>query len=311
MAIATQNEIGAPATRQARRELPYMVATYALPVLGAVAAIGFFDVLPFGWIELSLLAVMYSITMLGVEGGYHRLFTHRSFRAGAAVRAAFAIAGSMTAQGPVIRWAAVHRLHHDRSDEENDPHSPYIVRDRRVGLLRGLWNSSFGWLFVEGSWLGLDIRSYPQDLLKDRLLVRLSMSYFTWVLLGLAVPALVGGLLHWSWQGAISGFLWGGLVRILLTHMATASVNSVCHVVGTQPFRTGDQSRNNWLLALPTFGESWHNTHHAFPGVAILALRWWQPDFCGRIIWLLERFGLVTHVNRTSSRMIAVKRRSS
>lgn len=296
------------AAAAARRERPFMVATYLLPLLGSVAAVVLFPYLPFGWVELALCVCLYLVTLLGVEVGYHRLFTHRSFEASPALRAFLAIAGSMAAEGPPIRWAAVHRVHHDHSDCPGDPHSPHCRDDQRLGRLRGLWNGSFGWLFVEGSWLGLDLTHYPKHLLRDRPLVWIQMRYFLWVGLGLALPTLIGGLAHRSWLGAVSGFLWGGMVRIFLTHLAIASVNSLGHVMGAQPFRTNDDSRNIGLLALPTLGGSWHNTHHAFPGVAIVGLRWWQVDLAGLFVRVASFCGLVRRFNVANQEMIESKR---
>src|SRR5262249_27236935 len=148
----------------ARREQPFMIATYVVPLLGSIAALVLFPYLPFGRVELTLCVSLYVITLLGIEVGYHRLFSHRSFEASPATRALLAIAGSMAAQGPPLRWAGVHLIHHDHSDRPGDPHSPHCRQDQRLGLIRGLWNGSFGWLFVEGSWLGLDISKYPQHL---------------------------------------------------------------------------------------------------------------------------------------------------
>jgi stearoyl-CoA desaturase (Delta-9 desaturase) len=292
----------------ARRERPFMTATYILPLLGTIAAVAWFDRLPFGWIEAGLCVCFYVLTMLGIEVGYHRLFAHRSFEAPAVTRGFLAIAGSMAAQGPPIRWAAVHRAHHEHSDRPGDPHSPRWRGQERLGLIRGLWNGSFGWLFVKGSWLGLDLARYPRHLLRDPQLVWINMHYFHWVGLGLALPALIAGLAHGSWPGAVSGFLWGGMVRILLTHLAIASVNSLGHVVGGQPFRTHDGSRNIGLLALPTLGASWHNTHHAFPGSAVVGLRWWEIDPAGFCVRVASRLGLVSRFNVANKHMIDSKR---
>lgn len=246
---------------------------------------------------MGLLIAMYSLTTFGIGIGYHRLLSHRSFQTSAPIRALFAILGSMAGQGPPLFWAAVHRRHHKYSDQPGDPHSPNLHGGGVWGVLRGFWHAHTGWLFVHeitdwGRWI--------PDLLQDRLLFRINRLYFLWMLLGLAIPATIGGLLSGTWRGAGLGMLWGGLVRMFLLHHSTWGINSVTHLWGTRPYKSNDYSRNNALVALMTYGEGWHNNHHAFPHSALHGLRWWQVDISGLVIRTLQACGLAWDVKRPS-----------
>ncbi|MEM0914911.1 MAG: fatty acid desaturase, partial [Planctomycetota bacterium] len=223
---------------------------------------------------------MSTLTSFGIAVGFHRLCTHRSFATPAWLRYAFAAAGSMAVQGPVIHWCAEHRKHHQHSDTEHDPHSPHMSRDGSWGegtwaTLRGAYHAHIGWLFA-GHSKGLG--KYAADLRADRALVLADKHFVMWVLIGLFLPGVLAGLITMSWWGVLLGFLWGGLVRVLLVHHVTWSVNSVCHLWGTKPFDSHDESRNNALVAFLSFGDGWHNNHHAFPASARHGLRWWEVD---------------------------------
>jgi stearoyl-CoA desaturase (delta-9 desaturase) len=245
-----------------------------------------------------LLLAMYSINILGIGVGFHRLFAHRAFRTIAGVRALLAVAGSMAAQGPLLYWAAVHRRHHSYSDRPGDPHSPHLHEPGSWRAVVAFWHAHMGWLFTPEVH---DFGLYIPDLLRDRLLVRMNRLYFLWVALGLAAPAAAGAWLNGGWSGAAQGLLWGGVVRIALTHHTTWSVNSICHIYGSRPFRTKDYSRNNPFMALVAFGEGWHNNHHAFPSSAMHGLRWWEIDFSGYAIRTLEFLHLAWDVKRPSA----------
>jgi stearoyl-CoA desaturase (delta-9 desaturase) len=215
-----------------------------------------------------------------------------------------AIMGSMAAEGPVIHWVSNHRRHHSYSDRPGDPHSPHLHGDSVWGQLKGLWHAHVGWLFskeVTNSLL------FSKDLIKDCALLRINRLYWWWVLLGLVIPGVLGGLLTWSWLGILSGMLWGGLVRIFFVHHATWSVNSITHMYGSRPFETNDHSTNNGFLAIITGGEAWHNNHHAFPNSAMLGLSRRQVDFGGWFIRALERTGWIWDVNVPSDTRINEK----
>ena len=212
--------------------------------------------------------VPWLIIGMGVTVGYHRYFTHQAFETGSPVRLVLAILGSMSAQGPLVAWVSTHRRHHQLSDREGDPHSPNLNEPGIRGRLKGIWHAHFGWMSSHA--LPNPMR-YARDILRDRLLMRISRMYYCWVALGVLLPGIVLGLVRGNVYGFLSGCLWGGFLRIFVTSQFVWSINSLCHSIGSRPFRTREQSTNNALLALPTCGEAWHNNHHAFPKSARLA----------------------------------------
>jgi stearoyl-CoA desaturase (delta-9 desaturase) len=275
----------------AARRLAYV--TVGVPTLGTVAAVLFTLRYGFGWVDFGLLAGMYVITSLGVEGGFHRFFSHRSFSARPVVTSLWGIAGSMAAQGPVLFWVATHRQHHAFTDREGDPHSPRPLGNDRWARLRGLWHGHVGWLFKvrRQNWA----KRVP-DLVRDPLVMRLNQYYFVWVLLGLALPTLLGWLLTGTMRGAVGGLLWGGLVRIFLLDHVTWAVNSIGHTLGNRPYPTRDGSRNVPPLAPLSVGGSWHNNHHARPSLAHNRHGFWQFDPTGTVIRVMDTLGLVSDV---------------
>ena len=284
----------------------FALATVLIPFLGSVLAIGLLWRSGIGAVEVGLLVSMYALTVVGIEIGFHRHFSHRAFQASLPVRVILAILGSMAAEGPVIHWVSNHRRHHQYSDQMGDPHSPHLHAEKKLGGLRGLWHAHVGWLFeseLTNSML------YAKDLLRGSAITKINQMYLIWVILGLAIPAVLGGVLTWTWMGICQGFLWGGLVRIFLVHQVTWSTNSIVHVYGSRPFDTNDCSMNNIWLALPTFGGSWHNNHHAFSNSAITGLKWWQIDLSGWVIRTLEFAGLVWDVKTPTVEMIEAQRR--
>lgn len=236
--------------------------------------------------EISLGLFLFAITGVGISVGFHRLFTHRSFECFSGVKWGLGIAGSMAAQGPLFYWVETHRIHHQSSDREGDPHSPHEYGSGIISIFRGWLHAHCGWMFRWRS--ERSSRTIP-DLLRDPVAVRIDRYYLLWVALGLIGPGVAAAWLMGSLRGFFTGFLWGGLVRIFLVHHVTWSINSICHLFGTQRFHTGDQSRNNLLCALVSFGEGWHNNHHAFPNSARHGLRWWEID---PGYWLIRCFRL-------------------
>ncbi|MBC9716497.1 acyl-CoA desaturase [Streptomyces sp. TRM66268-LWL] len=277
------------------RRLAYL--TVCIPAAGFAAAVAFAWTYGFSVTDGALLAGMYLVTALGVEGGLHRFFSHKAFAAGPVVTTVWGIAGSMAAQGPILFWVATHRMHHAHTDREGDPHSPRPIGTDRLARLRGLWHGHVGWLFTvrRSGWSG-----HVPDLMANRTVMRLNRHYFTWVALGLLLPAVVGGLVSGSASGAVSGLLWGGLARIFLLDQVTWGVNSIGHTLGNRPYRTRDNSRNVAALAPFSVGGSWHNNHHAQPALAVTRHRFWQLDIAGAVIRLADRAGLVTNVRYPS-----------
>ncbi|MFM7808351.1 MAG: acyl-CoA desaturase [Planctomycetota bacterium] len=254
----------------------------------------------FDWWQLSIVILMYLLSGLGVTLGYHRLFTHGSFKAARPVEAALGVMAGMAAEGPLLWWVATHRKHHQHSDREHDPHSPHAALPENAGWMdrvRCFAHAHVGWLIADHH---VDIGRYAPDLAADRMLNRISKLFPLWVVLGLALPAALGWLVEGP-RGALLGFLWGGLARIALLHHITWSINSVCHVWGSKPYRSGDESRNNAIMGLLGFGEGWHNNHHAFPTSARHGLEWWQFDLSWLCIRALERLGLIWKVRVPSA----------
>jgi len=246
-----------------------------------------------GWTDLALFLAFYIPSGLGITVGYHRLFTHSSFKANRALRIGLAIAGSMAIEGPVIRWVADHRRHHAFSDKEGDPHSPWRYGETVPALLKGLGFAHIGWMFdVEHT----NRDKYTPDLMCDEDIARVDRLFPLWAAISLVAPALLGGLITWSWAGALSAFFWASLVRIFVLHHVTWSINSVCHAIGQRPFAVRDKSANFWPLAILSFGESWHNMHHADPTSARHGVLRGQIDESARVIWLFEKLGWATDV---------------
>jgi stearoyl-CoA desaturase (delta-9 desaturase) len=247
------------------------------------------------WQDLVVMATGYVLTGMGVTVGFHRLFTHRSFKTYPPIRALFAVLGSAAVEGPLIEWVSRHRMHHRFSDRPGDPHSPHVARALGWrGAMRGLLHAHVGWIF---HWRDTaSPQRYAPDLLADPLTRWIDRTFVVWVLAGLAVPFGIGVALSGTISGGLTALLWGGAVRILLLHHVTFSVNSLCHFFGRRRFATGDHSRNLAWLALPTFGEAWHNNHHAFPTSAHHGLTRWQLDPSGWLISALERVNLAWDV---------------
>ncbi|GAA3790411.1 MULTISPECIES: acyl-CoA desaturase [Amycolatopsis] len=276
-----------------------------LPIAGTAAAFAFLAVHPFGITELVLLLSLWLLTGLGVTVGYHRLFTHRTFKAAKPVAVVLAVLGSMAGQGGLVSWVALHRRHHECSDREGDPHSPNLSGGGWRGRLRGLAHSHFLWMRRHEY---PNIVHYAPDLLRDRALVRVARYYYHWVVLGLAIPALAGGLVSLSWTGAVSGLLWGGLVRIFLLEHIVWAINSFLHMFGTKPYASRENSRNGGVFALVTLGESWHNNHHAFPESPSFGLDWYRLDPGFWVIRALAACGLAWDLKLPSDERRAAKR---
>lgn len=259
-----------------------------------------------GWTELLLWTAMHGLALVGVEVGFHRLFAHRSFEAHRAVKVALAILGSTAFQGPVIWWASIHRKHHQFSDRPGDPHSMYLHGDGPLARLRGALHAHIGWIWCAHSVGRGGFAKYAKDLYRDADVLAVHMHYLRWLLLGMALPAVIGGLVHGSLLGALLGFLWGGLVRVfVMNHLTYWCINSVTHAWGRRPYGTSDRSTNFAPLCIPTLGQSWHNNHHADQASALMGHRWWQLDLGGLLIVALERIGLVRNARRPCRERLA------
>ncbi len=276
-----------------------------VPFLAVLAAVP----VAWGWglnpTVVAIAVVMYAVSGHGITAGFHRYFTHGSFKARRWLRIALAIAGSLAIEGPVVRWVADHRKHHRYSDREGDPHSPWRYGETVPALMKGLAYAHVGWMFdVEQT----SAATYAPDLLADRDVVRVSRAFPTLVAVSLLAPTLAGGLLTWSWQGALAAFFWASLVRVALLHHVTWSINSICHAAGERPFRSRDRSGNVGWLAILSMGESWHNLHHADPTSARHGVLPGQLDSTARLIWVFERLGWAHDVRWPSAARITARR---
>ncbi len=249
--------------------------------------------------DIAILVIMYVPITLGVTVGFHRLLTHRSFKTSPAMRGLLAVLGTMAIEGPVISWVADHRKHHAYSDRFGDPHSPHVDHGGGWrGALRGLAHAHVGWLF-DHSQRGARER-FAADLVADPVVSFVDRTFVLWSLVGLALPFGLGVLIGGTLTAGLEGMLWGGAVRVFLLHHVTYSINSLCHFFGRRRFATDDESRNLLWLAPFSFGEAWHNNHHAFPTSAFHGMGRREIDFSGLLISALERVGLVWEVQRVS-----------
>ena len=227
------------------------------------------------WHDFVVFSILYVTTGLGITVGFHRHLTHRAFATSRPVRAALTAMGTAAIEGPVIAWVADHRKHHAFSDQEGDPHSPHVGHGGGFrGALRGLLHAHVGWLFLHTQRANKE--RYAPDLMADPVIRFIDRTTLLWIALGLLAPFGLGFALGGNLQAGLTGLLWGGAVRIFLLHHVTYSINSLCHFFGRRAFPTDDQSRNLAWLAPLSFGEAWHNNHHAFPTSAAHGLRWWQ-----------------------------------
>lgn len=274
-----------------KRPIPAHVAVYAfviIPFLALLAAVPIAWGWGLAWLDVILAAVFFVVTCLGATVGFHRYFTHGAFKARRALRIGLAVVGSMAVQGPILHWVADHRRHHAFSDQAGDPHSPWLFGTSPAALVRGFWHAHLGWVLERDL---TNQERFAPDLLADRDIRLVHRLFGPLTIVTLALPAVLGGLISWSWQGAVTAFFWAGLVRVTALHHVTWSVNSVCHMIGERPFTARDRSANFWPLAILSMGESWHNLHHADPTCARHGVLRGQIDISARTIWIFEKLG--------------------
>ena len=281
--------------RLRRAQWRHFILFDVIPLMALLLVVPFWSYLQPRWFDLALLAVFYTLSAIGVTVGLHRYFTHKSFKTskpGGAILAALAMTAGT---GTVLLWVGIHRMHHEQSDRDGDPHSPNMYGAGWLDKIRGLWHAQAGWLTEHDF---PNPNHYVQDWLKEKWLVQMDRHYMFYAGAGLALPALLALLYDFSLQSLVLGFFWGGMVRMCVLKHAISSVNSVCHMVGSRPFQTYEQSTNFGPLALLTMGESWHNNHHAFQASATFSYRWWQVDPGYMTIAIAKFLGLVWDVRR-------------
>ncbi|HEV7148824.1 MAG TPA: fatty acid desaturase [Pedococcus sp.] len=276
-----------------------------VPFLALLAAVPVAWGWGLGWHDVVIAVVMYAVAGHGITVGFHRHFTHGSFKASRGLKIALAVAGSLAIEGPVVRWVADHRRHHAFSDRDGDPHSPWRYGESVPALVKGLWWAHTGWLFdVEQT----PRSKYAPDLIADPDIQRVDRAFPWLVALSMLLPPLVGGLWSMSWEGALTAFFWGSLVRVALLHHVTWSINSICHAMGERPFKSRDRSGNVWWLAVLSMGESWHNLHHADPTCARHGVEPGQVDSSARVIWAFEKLGWARDVRWPTAKRLDARR---
>jgi stearoyl-CoA desaturase (delta-9 desaturase) len=259
-----------------------------IPMLALLAAAPLVWGWGLSWRDIVIAVAFYMVSGLGISMGFHRYFTHGSFKATRAFKIALAVAGTLAIEGPVLTWVADHRRHHKYSDREGDPHSPWRFGNDWKALVKGLGWAHIGWLF-DGNRTSQE--KFCPDLLADPDVSRISRWFMRLSAVSLLAPAVIGGLWSWSFAGAVTAFFWASLVRVAFLHHVTWSINSICHTFGREEFEVRDKSRNvNWLAIL-SFGESWHNLHHADPTCARHGALKGQIDIAARLIWVAEKLG--------------------
>ena len=294
------------ATRPLDRIVTGIVTVVPFLLLGVAAWQAWESLL--GWHDVVVFGVMYVLTGLGITVGFHRHFTHRAFATSKPVRATLAILGTAAIEGPITAWVADHRKHHAFSDQLGDPHSPHVDHGHGLrGALRGLAHAHVGWLFEHTQ--RANKQRYAPDLVGDPTIAFIDRTMLWWIALGLAAPFGLGYALGGTLTAGLTGLLWGGAVRIVLLHHVTYSINSLCHFFGRKRFASDDESRNLAWLAPLSFGEAWHNNHHAFPTSAAHGLRWYERmlDPSAIVIAAMERIGLVWDVVKISKERQAAK----
>jgi stearoyl-CoA desaturase (Delta-9 desaturase) len=288
-----------------KRNLATQIAVYIfilVPFAAVIAAVPLTWGWGLTWVDVALFMVFYWVTLLGVTVGYHRHFTHGSFKAKRGLRIALALAGSFGVQSPPITWVADHRRHHAFSDREGDPHSPWLFGTSPWALAKGFWHAHMGWIFENSV---TNKERFAPDLMADKDLVRINKLFVLWTTLTFVLPAVLGGLITWSWWGALTAFFWAGFVRVGILHHITWSTNSICHMIGERPFVSRDKAANFWPLAILSGGESWHNLHHADPTCARHGVQRGQIDISARVIWLFEKFGWAYDVRWPTKQRLA------
>jgi len=277
----------------------------AIPLAALIAAIPLMWGWGLGWHDVLIALVFYWVSGLGVTVGYHRYFTHGSFKAKTGLRVGLAIAGSLAIEGPVITWVSDHRRHHKYSDREGDPHSPWRYGDDWKALSKGLVYAHIGWLFDPNK---TSQEKFSPDLLADSKIKKVDGWFPGLVAVSLLLPALIGGVWGMSIHGALTAFFWATLVRVALLHHVTWAINSICHTFGSEEFEVRDKSRNVSWMAIASFGESWHNLHHADPTCARHGALKGQLDPSARVIYWFEKLGWAYDVRWPDEDRLSAKR---
>lgn len=261
----------------------FLAVTHAVGILGLLVAV---LIACSPW-TAGLAVLWLTLCMLSTTGGYHRLFAHRTYRASVPLRLFYLLFGAGSFQGPALRWASDHRLHHARTDEDDDPHN----------IRRGFWWAHMGWLFYRSEAnvdLAPDLKADRLVRFQDRLYLPLGAFF------GLALPTLIA----WTWGDPVGGFLLAGFSRLLVQYHATFAINSVAHTIGRRPYSKAISARDSVVTAILTLGEGYHNFHHRFPGDYRNGIRFAHFDPTKWWVWTLSKLGLAWDLRRAPAEAI-------
>jgi stearoyl-CoA desaturase (delta-9 desaturase) len=262
------------------------IILFSLITLGALVGLpGFAYFHDFSWVDWAMFGLLYVVTGLGITVGYHRLIAHRSFDCPRWVKAALLIAGGWALENSALKWASAHIRHHARCDQEEDPYNAQL----------GFWYSHVGWIFFTDPY-AYDER-YTSRLRQDPLVMWQHRYYVPLLLLGLVLPFVVG-FLYDGWIGGLGCFLLAGVGRTFLVLNSTFCINSICHLWGAQPHTATDSSRDSWVVSLITFGEGYHNYHHAHQRDYRNGPRWYNFDPSKWLIFGLSKIGAAWNLCR-------------
>ncbi len=272
-------------TAAAQRKLNWTNTIFlAVAHLAAIAGIVWMATGHFHWQTIVLAIVWLECCSISITAGYHRLFSHRAYKAAAWWRGFLLLFGAASVQNSALAWSKDHRCHHTFTDTDKDPYNAQ----------EGFWWSHVGWVLYEG----VEVEGAPRttDLENDRL-VMLQHKYYVplAVLMGAVLPAALGGL----WGDAIGGLLVAGFLRLVVQWHMTFTINSLAHMVGSQPYSTRNSSRDSWIIALISKGEGYHNFHHRFQADYRNGVRWWQFDPTKWLLWTFDKLGVVSDLRRT------------
>ena len=248
-----------------------------IPLYGYYVGFTLFD-----WM---LFLVMYIVTGMGITVGYHRLIAHQSFECPDWVKRCLLVAGGWALQNSALIWCADNIRHHARTDTDEDPYN----------VTKGFWHSHCGWLFYDTPHR---TEKYEVRLRRDPVILWQHRYYWAIVTSGLAIPFLLGVMWHGGWMGGISALLMGGLLRMFMVLNSTFTINSLCHMIGSQPHGTQDSSRDSWLISFVSFGEGYHNYHHTYARDYRNGPKWYNFDPSKWIIYTLSVMGLASNLRR-------------
>jgi len=260
------------------------------PILAVVLCFIYFKGHGFEWKQILLAIIFYYITGLSITAGYHRLISHRAYKAGSLVKFIALVFGAAAFQNSALKWSNDHRIHHRHVDNEQDPYN----------INKGFFYAHIGWIFFKEAIAESEVQ-YPKDLLGDKLVMWQHRNYL-WlaVVAGFVLPTVIGHFLG----SALGGLALAGLARVVFVHHCTFFINSLCHIVGTRPYSDTNTARDSYIMALFSYGEGYHNYHHYFPSDYRNGIRWYHFDPTKWLIKTLSFLGLTKDLKKVPERLI-------